>query len=174
MQVAIFQGENSLSDLVARLFNLEGQGARAGGKAAEESLLRANPHLADLSQVAPGAVIVIPPDAPPTKGDVAPANLLVLSQLATATIEKLAAVRAALTAESERVATEAQASLGLATSREVQAIAADNDVLRDRLPHIIAAARDTLAHVEADRIARQQPLDRIQTILQQYAGGQPT
>jgi hypothetical protein len=43
----------------------------------------------------------------------------------------LAAVYAAFSAESERIAKEAQASLDLALSREVQAIAADAAGLRD-------------------------------------------
>src|SRR5438034_2960311 len=60
MKIASFQGEKSLSELVSRLYKIRGPRAEAQARAAEEALLRANPHLLDLESLPAGAIIRVP------------------------------------------------------------------------------------------------------------------
>ena len=48
MQFAVTKGENELSELVSRLFNIKGRSAEATMKNAEAALLKANPHLTNI------------------------------------------------------------------------------------------------------------------------------
>ena len=69
MKFAVSKGEKELSELTARLFEIRGRGAAERAKKAEATLLKANPHLSDLSKVPDGTLIVIPdlPDGPPVR-----------------------------------------------------------------------------------------------------------
>lgn len=60
MQLATYKGERNLTDLVHRVYRIEGGGARIRTEEAVEALLKANPHLRDLSEVPVGALIVLP------------------------------------------------------------------------------------------------------------------
>jgi phage tail protein X len=69
MKFAVSKGEQELSELTARLFEIKGRGAAERAKKAEATLLKANPHLSDLAKVPDGTLIVIPdlPDNPPVR-----------------------------------------------------------------------------------------------------------
>ncbi len=69
MKFAVSKGETELSELAARLFDIKGRGAAATAKSAEAALLKANPHISDLTKVPAGTLIVIPdlPDSPPVR-----------------------------------------------------------------------------------------------------------
>jgi hypothetical protein len=77
MQLARYNGERNLWDLVARLYEIKGTGSVERTRQAGEALLRANPHLGDLSHVPEGVVIVVPqlPDSPPTGEVKSPASM---------------------------------------------------------------------------------------------------
>src|ERR1700733_513111 len=69
MRFVMFEGENSISDLVARIFGIHGRGSQASAKQAEAHLLKANPHLTDLSKVPVGSLVAVPDTAPPISPD---------------------------------------------------------------------------------------------------------
>ena len=70
MKFAVSKGETELSELTARIFDIKGRGAAEAAKKAEAALLKANPHIADLTKIPEGTLIVIPDltDNPPVKG----------------------------------------------------------------------------------------------------------
>ena len=70
MKFAVSKGEKELSELTARIFDIKGRGAAEAAKKAEAALLKANPHIADLTKIPEGTLIVIPDltDNPPVKG----------------------------------------------------------------------------------------------------------
>ena len=67
MPFAISKGEKSLTDLVKRLFNIKGPSSQTQIQQASDALLKANPQLKNLSQVAPGTPIAIPAQTPPVR-----------------------------------------------------------------------------------------------------------
>ena len=93
MHFAFFKGDKSLAELVARLFHLEGPAAKDVAKKAEESLLQANPHLADLGTLAPGSKIIVPSGSPPLKENPVPTHLLLQSDAVSAGLARLQAGR---------------------------------------------------------------------------------
>jgi hypothetical protein len=171
MRFALFKGEKTLSELVGRLFHFESD-RYADAKRAEEALLRANPHLADLSKVAPGSVILIPPDAPDVREETVPANLLVISNLVRVALDRIETARSSLATESSRISKHAQAVVDFSGSEEFNLLAARNPVLRERLPQIVAEAYKTLQQPDADRIAREHAFDGFKAVLQRYLTGQ--
>src|SRR5262245_7846521 len=76
MNFATSKGERKLSDLVQRLYPVQGKPKLS--RQAEAALLHANPHLADLSKVPAGSLILVPPvpglapaaEPPPVEGAV--------------------------------------------------------------------------------------------------------
>lgn len=69
MKFAVSKGEANVAELTTRLFDIKGQGAAEATKRTEAALLAANPHLADLTKIPAGTIIVIPdlPGAPPVR-----------------------------------------------------------------------------------------------------------
>jgi hypothetical protein len=67
MGITTFAGEKQISELATRIF---GDLKPAQRKAAEEALLRANPHLKTLQNVKLGAIVIVPrvPGLKPTAG----------------------------------------------------------------------------------------------------------
>src|SRR3970040_799626 len=57
MSFVVFKGERKLAELVLRAY---GELKASDRKRAEAALVRANPHLAKLKDVAPGSLIVLP------------------------------------------------------------------------------------------------------------------
>jgi phage tail protein X len=57
MSFVVFKGERKLADLVTRGY---GELKAADRRRAEAAILRANPHLADLKNVAPGTLVTLP------------------------------------------------------------------------------------------------------------------
>lgn len=70
MKFAVSKGETEISELTTRIFEIKGRGAAATSQQVEAALLKANPHLSDLTKVKPGTLIVIPDlaDIPSPRG----------------------------------------------------------------------------------------------------------
>lgn len=60
MKFTISKGENTLSELTRRIFNLAGPDGAARAAAAEASLLAANSHRTSLDGLPVGAVVIVP------------------------------------------------------------------------------------------------------------------
>jgi len=60
MQFAVSKGEANVAELTRRLFDIKGQGAAETTRRTEAALLAANPHLADLTKIPAGTIVVIP------------------------------------------------------------------------------------------------------------------
>ncbi len=63
MKFAVSKGETEIAELAGRLFEIKGRGAALASAQAQAALLKANPHLSDLTKVKPGTLIVIPETA---------------------------------------------------------------------------------------------------------------
>jgi hypothetical protein len=65
MRYVLFNGEKSVQDLAARVFQLSGRKQTKAAAQAVDALLKANPQLSDLKNVPLGTPISVPDSAPP-------------------------------------------------------------------------------------------------------------
>jgi hypothetical protein len=63
MRIAMYEGEEKLSELARRLFRLKGVGASGRARRAEAALIEANPNLRNLDEVHDGTLLVVPDTA---------------------------------------------------------------------------------------------------------------
>jgi hypothetical protein len=164
MSFAIFKGEKTIKDLVARLFHVEGPAANRNAKQAEDSLVAANPQLANLQDVPVGSKIVVPATPLPVNtaevsaGAAAATNVRV-SRIGL-TLENL---KAAVPSTLSAVTANANSTLALTQKPEVQAAAAKDPALAQRLAGAANQAKQTLQLADA----RQQQLLQVVAQLQQ-------
>ena len=133
MKFAVSKGETELSELAARLFDIKGRGAAATAKSAEAALLKANPHISDLTKVPAGTLIVIPdlPDSPPVR---APQTVSIGADLQTH-------LKFALDELSDMI--------GRSGVSEEQDVAATNEALKSReLKDFVSQSPELKAHLE--------------------------
>jgi hypothetical protein len=147
MRFAIFKGEQSIGELVARIFRVSSTNPVQQRQAAD-SLLTANPHLKSMSNVPPGARIIVP-ESPlavnpgemiSAAGPFAFSTIPVGKQLDVLKAEVLAAAAASIA--------KAQKTLALVHRSEVQAAAANDQVLADRLTKIEAQAKTAIQNAQ--------------------------
>jgi phage tail protein X len=166
-QLAIFKGEKNLDELTARVFRVQRGGAQA--RQASDALLRANPHLADLSRVPPGAVVVVPD----TPHDVNAGELLspagpAASDPVRAVGEQVTAVTSTLGAAFADAAAQADSRLKLLKDRSLTAAAARNPELAQRLAKISEATSAALKDMQAKRSVIESGLAQIQQDLADF------
>jgi hypothetical protein len=161
MSYAIFKGETSLKELVARLFHLPDKTAKTQ-KQAQEALLQANPQLNDLSKVPAGAVIAIPGGAPPLKAsEQAPAAV---SRQIAVTLQSQAVLFQVSQKLQDLNQVAAQASrnfVAMLQSEQAQAIAQKSADAKEQLPALLNAAQAFSKSAQAlraeDVVARFRP-----------------
>jgi phage tail protein X len=166
-QLAIFKGEKNLDELTARVFRVQRGGAQA--RQASDALLRANPHLADLNRVPPGAVVVVPD----TPHDVNAGELLspagpAASDPVRAVGEQVTAVTSTLGAAFADAAAQADSRLKLLKDRSLTAAAARNPELAQRLAKISEATSAALKDMQAKRSVIESGLAQIQQDLADF------
>src|SRR5574341_2036192 len=136
MKFAVSKGETELAELTARIFDIKGRGATETAKRAEAALIKANPHLRDLTKVKEGTLIVIPelPESPPLRGS------------------QTAGVGAELDDQVKLAVKELDDVIGRSAASEEQAAAADSEALKDRELREFAA-RSPESKEQLERIA---------------------
>jgi hypothetical protein len=137
MKFAIFQGEKTIAELVARLFPGSSR-APAKRKQATDALLSANPHLSDLSQVAPGTKVVVPETAMPY--DPAEVTTVTPSEPATRNsvvlFHHLDSLKTSVPAAASATVANANATLTLLQRAEVQQAATKDPKLAQQVASI--------------------------------------
>jgi hypothetical protein len=166
MRLATIKGERELSDLVARLYHLESPEARA---LAEEALLKANPHLADLRTLREGTPLLVPHvpgvRAVPEGGPLAAGALDLAEQLRRA----LDQTRTALDAAGDAAVREAKVAVELLKSREVKALAEKFPEVKDRLGSAAEEAKARQRDAEQSAKLRKQVFTRLRKQLDALA-----
>jgi HAMP domain-containing protein len=154
MRLAQYKGERNLTDLAARLFAIQPTASAAQTQEVTEALLRANPHLADLSSVPAGAVIVVP-DLPqiPAAGEVNSAAGAV-GPLLDELHRRLDAARGLLQEAARQRKDEAEQTLQLLQAGELAALVRKDPSAKALLEGIRQATEADLK--EADRLSTDQ------------------
>ncbi len=159
MNIAVFQGEKTISELVTRLFPGSSR-APAKRKQATEALLSANPHLSDLSQVMPGSKVVVPETVLPH--DPEEATTVVPSQPATRNtivlFNHLESLKTSVPAAANAAVANANATVTLMQRSEVRDAAAKDPKLAQQVALITQRAN---ARVQAAQTLQAQFLESL-------------
>ena len=166
MRIAIFQGEKTIAELVARLFPGSSR-APAKRKQATEALLSANPHLSDLSQVAPGSKLVVPDTALPH--DPAEATTVTPSEPATRNLivlfHHLDSLKTAVPAAAGAAVADANATVSLMQRAEVRQAAANDPKLAQQVASITQRANARIQNAQTLQAQFLQSLGPLQATL---------
>lgn len=177
MRFAIFKGEKTVADLASRLFRVQGRGSQAATKQTADALLKANPHLKDMSKVAPGSLIAIPDAAPP----VAPGeDAISVGLVRSATSQNIQTALDTLQKRLDDIETKAAVSLKSGTDRlqtsEVRAAlkaAADTKVVfpapATSLDAITKHTKEIFKNIQTAQEARTQALTQLRSVLTSFA-----
>jgi hypothetical protein len=170
MRIATYEGEKSMPELVARLFNITGAKAGLRQQEAEAALREANPHLRDLRSVPVGTPIVVPDlrgvrpskESRPVRGDV---------QALVRTLQgSLGEVAEALD-DSARLAGEAvNQDLALLRSKEVKDLAAQDRNLARKVKDLTASSQRLRTETKAHRAAQADAVAQLRTDLEEFLG----
>jgi hypothetical protein len=160
MNFATSKGERKLSDLVQRLYPVQGKAAL--GRQAEDALLRANPHLADLSKVPAGSLILVPPvpglaaaaEPPPVEGAVRDA--------VDAVRKALDGVKAALDESAATADADLKQTLDLLADADLKKAVGQKPAAGVRLAAIGEEAKRQAQEAKATADANRRALDALQ------------
>jgi hypothetical protein len=168
MRFAMYEGENSMPELVARLFDITGAEAGLRQQEAEAALREANPHLRDLGSVPIGTPIVVPDlrgiqpsqESRPVTDD--------LQALVRTLQGSLSEVAQALD-DSARLAGEAvNQDLALLRSKEVKDLAAQDPTLARQVEDVTASSQRLRTETKAHRAAQADAVAQLRTDLQEF------
>ncbi len=157
MQFAVYTGDKTVSDLVGRLYAIEGPGSKEVAQQAEAALLNAYPELATLAELPEGAPLEVPdvPGARPTAQTSsleAATSGIVSSDLRDALETAVDALAAAIAKRTE----EANDTLELVKSAELKALAKDVPEVADKLPQISTEAAARIKEAETLKAHQEQ------------------
>ena len=161
MRFAVSKGETNVAELTTRLFDIKGQGAAETAKRTEAALLAANPHLTNLTRVAPGTLIMIPdlPDSPavraPQTAGIRPElddHLKIAVKESTDVIGRSAGVGEAAVA----------ATLDALKDREFKDFAAQSPELKGQLDKIAEISKADLKEIKAAASAEKDAIAQLQ------------
>jgi len=164
MKFAVSKGEQDLSELTARLFDIKGRGAAAAAKSAEAALLKANPHISDISKIPEGTLIMIPdlPDSPPVR---APQTAGIGAELGGHLKFALKELGDAIARSAESEEQAAAVTNEALKSRELKDFAAQSPEVRDQLAKIAEAAKSQVKETKARTTAEKAALAQLQEAL---------
>ena len=168
MQFAVTKGENELSELVSRLFNIKGRSAEATMKNAEAALLKANPHLTKINKLPEGTLIVIPdvPGTPSTRTAQTSAIGADLEAEARSALKQLGDVIVRSADDIEKVATATQDAI---KNRELKELAAQFPEVRAQIDKTTEAVKNQLKDAKATASAEKEALAELQSALQKFS-----
>jgi hypothetical protein len=159
MKIAIFQGEKTIAELVTRLFPGSSR-APAKRKQATEALLSANPHLSDLSQVAPGSRLVVPETVLPH--DPEEATTLNPSEPSTRNamilFKHLESLKFTVPAAADAAVADANATIAVMQRSEVRQAAAKDPKLAQQVASVTQRAN---ARIQAAQTLQTQLLESL-------------
>jgi hypothetical protein len=164
MQFAVSKGEASVTELTKRLFDIKGQGAAETARRTEAALLAANPHLADLTKIPAGTLVVIPdlPDIPavraPQTAGITPEiddQVKVAVKLSTDIVGRSAASREATVS----------ATLEALKDRDLKEFAAQSPEIKAQLDKIAEVSKADLKESKAASAAEKDAIAQLEQAL---------
>jgi hypothetical protein len=167
MQFAVSKGEKDLSELVSRLFGIKGRSS-AAAKNAEAALLKANPHLTQISKIPEGTLIVIPnlPGGPLAKAPQTAGIGVLLEAQAKSALQELADVISRSATNEEQAASATQETL---KSRELKELAAHSPEVKAQIDKIAEAAKNQSKNARTAASAEKEALSQLQATLEKFA-----
>lgn len=177
MRFVMFEGEDSISDLVARIFGIHGRGSQASAKQVEAHLLKANPHLTDLSKVAVGSLVAVPDTAPAISPDRRAVASSAVHSLAAQTAQNaLEAMQQRLTYLENSAANRLKSAMDRIQNAEFKtalaSLSEENIQLPVQMPDLDTVAQDTEAAInglQSGQDIRKKCLIQLQTTLSSFA-----
>jgi hypothetical protein len=151
MKITNYQGEKSLTELATRLYKIRGARAEARMREAEAALLRANPHLHDLSSLPEGAVILVPELRGVKTAELGLAAANLPGEIVQTARQVLSALQGATGSSLTLQETEADRTLELLKSRGLRAAAARDPAVKARLEGALQAVQADQKEARASR-----------------------
>lgn len=149
MKFAVSKGETEISELAGRLFEVKGRGAAASSQQVEAALLKANPHLSDLTKVKPGTLIVIPDlaDIPKTRGpQTSDGGNDAMDQLKFAMEDLLGAMERSAKSEEAALAAQTEAL----KDRELRDLAAQSPEAKEQFSKLTEALKNRAKELKTE------------------------
>jgi len=164
MKFAVSKGEKELSELTARIFDIKGRGAAEAAKKAEAALLKANPHLTDLTKIREGTLIVIPDltDNPPVKGTQTAALSGELEEPLKLSLKELGG---AFTRSANYEESAATAANELLKSREIKEFVGQSPDAKEQVGKLSEALKNQAKEAKANAAAQKEALAQLQELL---------
>ncbi len=160
MQFALFKGEKNINDLASRLFHIEGPCLPAEANLAAQSLLQANPALANLSSLPVGSVITIPETPfPVNSAELASPPSLVLAAHANQMSQGLTALQGSLASTVSVAETQANATVALVNKLQKQT---QDKTLVNLLNSISKQAKGSLKAIPSAQTQYEQAITQMQ------------
>jgi phage tail protein X len=160
MKFVTVKTETSLADLTRDVFEIKGAKA-AASKSAQAALREANPHVAHLTKVPKGTLVMVP-DVPGVK--TTPAQSL--GQVSMEMVKRLESALAAAGTVIEKSAAvqleDADATASLVKNRELVALAKQTPDLKERLSEIGDRAKVQAKQAADDKKAQTQALGQLE------------
>ena len=167
MPFTTFRGEQSVPELVHRLFEIEGRDAEEITRRAEAAMVEANPELRDLRSLAPGTLLVVPsiPGVRPRR-DVEATGLG--DDLSHELRRLLGAAREALEAAAEAHVRETAANLDVLRTRELEEALRELPALEETMPEITAAMKKSAEGAREGRVFLRKQFDEMEEELTSF------
>jgi hypothetical protein len=177
MRFVIFEGEHSISDLVARIFGIHGRGSQASANQAEAHLLKANPHLTDLSKVAVGSLVAVPDTAPAISPDQGAVTSRAIRSLAAQSAQSaLGVMQQRLAYLENSAANRLKSAMGRIQNEEFKtalaSLSEENIQLPVEMPDLDTVTQDTEAAIndlQSGQDIRKKCFTQLQTALSSFA-----
>lgn len=173
MRLATYKKEESLPDLVGRLYSITGPGSQARARDAEVALLKANPHLRDLKKVPEGALIMVPEVAEVKITEEQQMLEEAADEITRAVRGTLAAVTPALEMSIKRQIDETNKSLKLLKSRDLRKLAEEEPALKEHISVIEKEGKAQLKEISALEKFHKQASRRLEEDLKEMNRGIP-
>jgi hypothetical protein len=160
MKFAVSKGETEISELAGRIFEIKGRGAAATSKQVEAALLKANPHLGDLTKIKPGTLIVIPEAAenPPLRGpQTTGTGADTIGQLKFALEDLTGAIERAAKSDEDSLAGQTEAL----KDRELRDFAAQSPEAKEQLGKLSEALKNRSKEIKANAAAHKDGLKQL-------------
>jgi len=160
MKYAVSKGETEISELAGRIFDIKGRGAAAASKQAEAALLKANPHLQDLTKIKPGTLIVIPEaeEIPAVRGpQTTGAGGDTTGQLKFALEDLDGAIERAAKSDEEALAAQTEAL----KDRELRDFAAQSPEAKEQLAKLTEALKNRSKEIKVNAAAQKDGLKQL-------------
>ena len=160
MKYAVSKGESEISELAGRLFDIKGRGSAAASKQAEAALLKANPHLQDLTKIKPGTLVIIPEaaDIPPVRGpQTTGAGADMMGQLKFALEDLAGAIERAAKSDEESLAGQTEAL----KDRELRDFAAQSPEAKEQFGKLSEALKNRSKEIKVNTAAQKDGLKQL-------------